>query len=107
MSIPNALSLIRGICGIRCSSSKTLLVVMFGVWSGDFNFVLHESERRGTPFGGVNSSGSEIRDFSSFVRNVSLFDFPLLGRHFTWCQPNGGAMSRLDRFLLSAGWWDF
>lgn len=52
---------------------------------------------------GTNSSGSEIRDFSSFVRNKGFFDFPLLGRHFTWCQPNRGAMSRMDRFLLSTG----
>lgn len=27
---------------------------------------------------GTNSSGSEIRDFSSFVRNKGFFDFPLL-----------------------------
>lgn len=74
--------------------------------AGDFNSVLHESERRGTPFGGDNSTGSEIRDFSSFVLSMGLLDFPLLGRRFTWCQPNWGAMSRLDRFLLSDGWWD-
>jgi hypothetical protein len=74
--------------------------------AGDFNSVLHESERRGTPFGTGNSPVSEIRDFSSFVHEMGLLDFPLLGRMFTWCQPNGGAMSRLDRFLLSGGWWD-
>jgi hypothetical protein len=75
--------------------------------AGDFNCVLHESERRGTPFGSSNLLGSEIRDFSTFVDRMGLKDFPLLGKLFTWCQSNGGAMSRLDRFLLSAGWWDF
>jgi len=30
----------------------------------------------------------------------------LLGRIYTWFQPNGGAMSRLDRFLVSDGWGD-
>jgi hypothetical protein len=75
--------------------------------AGDFNCVLHESERRGTPFGSSNLLGSEIRDFSTFVDRMGLKDFPLLGKLFTWCQSNGGAMSRLDRFFLSAGWWDF
>ncbi|GKV11739.1 hypothetical protein SLEP1_g22962 [Rubroshorea leprosula] len=28
----------------------------------------------------------------------------MIGRRFTWCQPNGNAMSRLDRFLLSEDW---
>lgn len=72
--------------------------------AGDFNSVLHDSERRGNPLGGGNLSGSEIRLFSAFVDRMGLFDFPLLGRNFTWCQPNGVASSRLDRFLLSDGW---
>jgi len=78
------------------------------VWcvSGDFNSVLHESERRGTPLGSGNPLGGEICDFSRFVHLMGLLDFPLLGRRFTWCQPNGNVMSRLDRFLLSMGWWD-
>jgi hypothetical protein len=51
--------------------------------AGDFNSVLHESERRGTPLGSGNLSGSEIRLFSTFVDRMGLFDFPLLGRRFT------------------------
>jgi hypothetical protein len=74
--------------------------------AGDFNSVLHVSERRGTPLGSGNSMGSEILFFTAFVDMMGLFDFPLLGRRFTWCQPNGEAMSRLDRFLLSDGWSD-
>lgn len=78
------------------------------VWcvAGDFNSVLHDSERRGSPLVSGNTLGSEIRDFSLFVLRMGLFESPLLGRRFTWCQPHGGAMSRLDRFLLSAGWSD-
>jgi hypothetical protein len=78
------------------------------VWcvAGDFNSVLQESERRGTSFGNSNPSASEIRHFSNFVHHMGLIDLPLLGRLFTSCQPNGDAMSRLDRFLLSAGWCD-
>jgi hypothetical protein len=68
--------------------------------------VLHQSERRGIPFGSGNPMGNEIRDFSIFVQRMGLLDFPLLGRLFTWSQPNGGATSRLDHFLLSDGWWD-
>jgi hypothetical protein len=78
------------------------------IWcvAGEFNSVLHESERRGTPLGGGIgfSVGPEIREFFDFVERMGLFDSPILGRRFTWCQPNGGAMSRLDRFLLSDGW---
>ncbi|MCH85435.1 cytochrome P450, partial [Trifolium medium] len=48
---------------------------------GDFNSVLSTSERRG--YLGIS-----------------------LGERFTWFQPNGGAMSRLDRFPMSDGWWD-
>jgi len=75
------------------------------VWcvAGDFNSVLHESERRGTLFGSGNPPGSEICAFSNFVYRMGLLDFPLLGRNFTWCQPNVGALSRLNRFLLSCG----
>jgi hypothetical protein len=76
------------------------------VCEGDFNSVLHESERRGTPLGGGSMSGSDIRQFSDFVDRMGLFDSPLLVKYFTWSQPNGGAMSRLDRFLLSDGWGD-
>jgi hypothetical protein len=64
------------------------------IWcvTGDFNSVLHESERRGTPFGGGIgfSLGPEIREFSDFVQRMGLFDSPILGRCFTRCQPNGG-----------------
>lgn len=49
----------------------------------DFNLILHESERRGTPFGSGNLIGSEIRLFSAFIDRMRLFDFPFLGRHFT------------------------
>lgn len=55
------------------------------IWcvAGDFNSILHESERRGTPFGSDNLMGSEIRLFSAFIDRMRLFGFPFLGRHFT------------------------
>ena len=72
---------------------------------GEFNSVLKESKRKGTPFGSGNPMASGVRDFSLslslFVHMIGLFDFPLLGWRFTWCHLNGGSMSRLDRFLLS------
>ena len=61
---------------------------------------------KGYPLGGGTPSGSEICLLSAFVDRIGLFDFPLLGKRFAWCQPNGGAMSKLDRFLLSDGWGD-
>ncbi|GKV36148.1 hypothetical protein SLEP1_g44309 [Rubroshorea leprosula] len=37
-------------------------------------------------------------------RDLELVDLPLNGRKFTWYKPNGDAMSRLDRFLLTEDW---
>jgi hypothetical protein len=78
------------------------------VWCvvGDFNAVLDPSERRG----GVGLSSTrydrEMLEFADFVSSMDLIDLPLLGRRFTWFQPSGGAMSRLDRFLVTGGWLD-
>ncbi|MCH80144.1 LINE-1 reverse transcriptase like [Trifolium medium] len=35
---------------------------------------------------------------------LGLIDLSLLGRQFTWVQPNGACMSRLDRILVSPNW---
>ncbi|MCI18564.1 reverse transcriptase [Trifolium medium] len=69
---------------------------------GDFNSVLTATERR--VFTGDITRGSNIENL---VGEMGLLDLPLLGRRFTWFQPNGGAMNQLDRFLVSDGWWDF
>lgn len=45
-----------------------------------------------------------MEDFISFTVDLELFDLPLLGRKYTWYRPDGSAMNRLDRFLLSAEW---
>lgn len=74
------------------------------VYVGDFNAVTSASERRG-----INDQVSpgvvlECQEFKGFLDDMFLFDLPLLGRKFTWFLPNGPAMSRLDRILLSEGW---
>lgn len=46
-------------------------------------------------------------EFRDFIQNTALIDFPLFGRKFTWFQPNGPAMSRLDRILVSDNWFEF
>ncbi|MCI35740.1 hypothetical protein A2U01_0056961, partial [Trifolium medium] len=72
----------------------------------DFNSVLTTSERKGVSGESLRVVNNEIREFNDFVGEMGLLDLPLLGRRYTWFQPNGGAMSRLDRFLISDGWWD-
>jgi hypothetical protein len=42
--------------------------------------------------------------FNVLVENSGLMDLPLMGCKFTWVQPNGNCMSRLDRILVSDGW---
>lgn len=37
---------------------------------------------------------------------MGLFYVPFLGRHFVWVKLNGETMSRLDRVMVSDGWWD-
>ncbi|MCH81100.1 retrovirus-related Pol polyprotein from transposon TNT 1-94 [Trifolium medium] len=67
----------------------------------DFNSILLASERRGSYRDVSRGTSTEIREFNKFVGEMSLLDMPLLGRHFTWFQPNGGAMSLIDCFLVS------
>jgi endonuclease/exonuclease/phosphatase family metal-dependent hydrolase len=70
--------------------------------SGDFNSVRSGAERKGVRDGGCWSEDTRL--FNVLVENSGLVDLPLLGRKFTWVQPNGNCMSRLDRVLVSEGW---
>jgi hypothetical protein len=38
------------------------------------------------------------------IDNLGLEDLALLGRKFTWVQPNGVCASRLDRIMVSRNW---
>lgn len=55
--------------------------------------------------GGVGeiNRNMEMEDFRNFIEEAELVDLPMVGRKYTWVRPNGSAMSRLDRFLLSEG----
>ncbi|GKV33811.1 hypothetical protein SLEP1_g42265 [Rubroshorea leprosula] len=63
---------------------------------GDFNVVRGPEERRGKT--GVSF---DMRDFEEFIVSTGLVDVKLMNRRYTWYKPDGTAMSRLDRFLLS------
>ncbi|PNY14484.1 cysteine-rich receptor-like protein kinase, partial [Trifolium pratense] len=47
---------------------------------------------------------SEMVEFDSFLTELQLEDCPIIGRNFTWFHPNGVAMSRFDRVLISSVW---
>ena len=69
---------------------------------GDFNSIRHQDER-------VSSAQSvsvdpSISEFNAWISDMNLEDVRSVGRRFTWCRPNGSAMSRLDRFLISDDW---
>jgi hypothetical protein len=51
-----------------------------------------------------NDFSEDSRLFNIFIDNSGLFDLPILGRKFTWVQPSGRCMSRLDRVLVSQNW---
>lgn len=69
--------------------------------ASDFNAVLSLDERRGE---GPWMRDEDVVDFQNFVHDANLVDLPLVGRKYTWYRPNGTAMRRLDRFLLSKTW---
>lgn len=66
--------------------------------AGDFNAVSVKSERRR-----ISSHIGlwEIVEFNQFILEMNIVDIPVLGKKFMWFSADGGAMSRLDRFLLS------
>ncbi|MCH86118.1 hypothetical protein A2U01_0006972 [Trifolium medium] len=73
-----------------------------GEWcvGGDFNDVLHSSERIGSS--AVSRQGERIL-FKRFVEEMEVVDVPVLGKKFSWFSADGKSMSRIDRFLLSDG----
>jgi hypothetical protein len=77
-----------------------------GLWCvlGDFNSVRDTYERRGINYSSIGGRSLEMVEFDDFVGRLDLFDVPLIGRNFTWFHPNGIAMSRLDRVLISSSW---
>ncbi|KAK2444918.1 hypothetical protein QL285_015908 [Trifolium repens] len=79
-----------------------------GLWCvlGDFNSVRASSERKGVSLHLSSSPNSEMVEFGDFLVELDLIDLPLVGRCFTWFHPNGIAMSRLDRLLVSSAWCD-
>lgn len=66
-------------------------------------FYYRLEERRGLSEAGMQDR-REMEDFNSFIYAMELSDIPILGRRFTWFRPNGQALSRLDRFLVTTEW---
>jgi hypothetical protein len=79
-----------------------------GLWCvlGDFNSVRGINERRAVNSNSNDGLTNEMREFDDFLVGLDLIDLPLVGRSFTWFHPNGVAMSRLDRVLISPRWVD-
>ncbi|XP_058752845.1 uncharacterized protein LOC131626046 [Vicia villosa] len=71
-----------------------------GEWclAGDFNSVSNSRERKGNCH---LIRRSEMTGFSGFIEDCNLIDVPTKGKRFSWYGGKGGAMSRLDRFLVS------
>jgi hypothetical protein len=79
-----------------------------GLWCvvGDFNSVRDVHKRRGVNQSSSAGRSGEMEEFDTFLGDLELVDIPLSGRLFTWFHPNGVAMSRLDRVLIFADWFD-
>ncbi|GJU96580.1 hypothetical protein Tco_1321336 [Tanacetum coccineum] len=46
-------------------------------------------------------------EFNSFISNAGLVEIQLEGYSFTWSHPSAAKMSKLDRFLVSEGFFFF
>ncbi|GKC30821.1 RNA-directed DNA polymerase, eukaryota, partial [Tanacetum coccineum] len=55
----------------------------------------------------ISRNGNGATAFNQFISSSSLIDPPLDGYAFTWSHKNASKMSKLDRFLLSEGLFDF
>ncbi|GKV27589.1 hypothetical protein SLEP1_g36748 [Rubroshorea leprosula] len=77
---------------------RKLVTEKEGCWliAGDFNAVREPEERRGR-----SGESLDMKDFDEFIVTSDLVDVKLSNRKYTWYKPDGTAMSRLDRFLLS------
>ena len=67
---------------------------------GNFNEVRFDSESFGTQF-----CAGDAAVFNQFIADADLVDLPLGGPTYTWVNKWGSKMSKLDRFLLSLGFW--
>ncbi|GLT87102.1 hypothetical protein SLE2022_052020 [Rubroshorea leprosula] len=63
---------------------------------GDFNAVRSMDERRGK-----TRESADMKDFDLFIETARLVDSKLINRKFTWYRPDGTAMGRLDRILMT------
>lgn len=68
---------------------------------GDFNSFKDSRERKGVD---ANNRGDEMQMFGEFIAEIGFIDLPLIGRKYMWYKPDGIAMSRLDRFLITEEW---
>lgn len=64
---------------------------------GDFNTILHPSERIG-----IFRCEASMRDFSEWIQNLGLIDIPLKGVKFTW--KRNTSKSKIDRGLCCNEW---
>ncbi|GKV34368.1 hypothetical protein SLEP1_g42745 [Rubroshorea leprosula] len=77
---------------------RHMIVEEEGGWliAGDFNAVRSANEKKGKV-----GETMDMRDFDDFIVSAGLVDLKLANRRFTWYRPDGSAMSRLDRVLMS------
>ncbi|MCH98898.1 hypothetical protein A2U01_0019907, partial [Trifolium medium] len=85
--------------------AKQSVAAEFWCVLGDFNSIRGPEERqRGSGSMFYPGVSEDSMWFNIFLQRLGLSDLPLFGRKFTWVQPNGGCMSRLDRIMVSFNW---
>ncbi|XP_021986210.1 uncharacterized protein LOC110882519 [Helianthus annuus] len=69
-----------------------------GIWlaAGDFNAVWYREERRNSDF-----KPACARNFNSFIHNLGLIEYNMVGNQFTCIRDNGRKHSKIDRVLVS------
>lgn len=72
----------------------------------DFNFVCSPSKRVGGDSFEHRVGDSLCVELSNSISQMNLWYLPLIGRSFTWFQPRGKIVSRLDKIVISKDLWE-
>lgn len=93
---------------VRKTYGAIWTALLITVWQlcvrGDFNVIISKEEKRG-----CQGIWKAMEGFKEFIAKTRIIDLLMIGRSFTWYQPNKKAMSCLDRFLMNMEWlptWD-
>ncbi|KAJ0488356.1 putative Endonuclease/exonuclease/phosphatase superfamily [Helianthus annuus] len=82
---------------------SAVMVIEAGLWVvvGDFNAVRFREERRNSDFKPVCA-----RNFNTFIHNLGLLEYNMVGNQFTCVRDSGRKLSKIDRVLVCSNFFN-